>query len=162
MEQWEIYDWKVWNLLCALTFESTLNLCWKCEHEGKFYYVWWTYKKAKLFFDTNTYINSEALKIKIPDFAFETKGQAIRKNHETLFLYMTTTTRWVYAQKWKSLLSMMEEWLVNLMEFAEMVKLISFDRKRHYLHLWSNENPLLTICGQMHLWLVVLMAGKSG
>ena len=49
----------------------------------------------------------------------------------TLFLYMVTAVRLLYAQKWKGLtVPTAEDWLLKVGELAEMAKLMSLIREK--------------------------------
>ena len=68
----------------------------------------------------------------------------LEKSHGTLFLYMITAARLLYAQRWKdSALHTMEEWLVKMMELAEMAKLTSLIREKTITMFTADWKPLI-------------------
>lgn len=51
-------------------------------------------------------------------------GKPTKRKHESLFLYVTMAARVLYAQRWKDTqILTTEEWVMKLMELAEMAKL---------------------------------------
>ena len=70
--------------------------------------------------------------------------QQLEKSYGSLFLYMITAVRVLYAQRWKdSIIPTMEEWMVKLMELAEMAKLTALIREKTLTNFMANWKPLL-------------------
>ena len=79
----------------------------------------------------------EAFLLGIMDKQLNEKG-------ETLFWYMTTAARLLYAQNWKNeTIPMMEEWMLKILELAEMAKLTAIIREISTNMFRLEWNPLI-------------------
>lgn len=64
-------------------------------------------------------------------------GKPIERKHESFFLYMTVTARLLHAQSWKDTQILTpEEWIMKLMELAQMAKLATLMKDKSFLGLF--------------------------
>lgn len=71
----------------------------------------------------------------------------LEKSQGTLFLYMVTAARLLYAQRWKEPISpTMEEWMIKMMELVKMAKLTFFIREKTLRKFMVDWKSFLDLC----------------
>ena len=101
-----MYCWYLTPSKLSKMYNGVSSVCWKClQGEGTFYHLWWTCGKAKKFWNQICTIIQKILKVNLqlkPElFLLGLMDQQFEKQHGTLFLYMITAARLLYAQRWK-------------------------------------------------------------
>ena len=82
--------------------------------------------------------------MKPEQFILGLMDQQLEKQHGTLFLYMITAAKLIYAQRWKDAqIPSMEDWMIKLMELAQMAKLTALIRENTVTGFVSIWKPLL-------------------
>uniref|UniRef100_G1KW36 Reverse transcriptase domain-containing protein n=1 Tax=Anolis carolinensis TaxID=28377 RepID=G1KW36_ANOCA len=123
------YRWYLTPQKISKYYKKTSNICWKCEDQvGTFFHCWWTCKKAKKYWKEIHQAIQKMLQIKLDldpkYFLLGMLNIENNKNKETLFNYLTTAARIIYAKYWKK-----KEtpeigcWLIKIMEIMNMDKL---------------------------------------
>lgn len=81
------------------------NICWKCKVH--FFHPWWTCGKARKYWDQACILIQKILKVnrqlKPQAFLWGLIDKQMESFYGTLLLYITTTSRLLYAQRWKDL-----------------------------------------------------------
>ena len=119
----------MWPSKLSKMYKGVSGKCWKCkDQEGTFYHLWWTCKKAKTFWKRIHSIVQKILKttieLKPGTFLLGLMDKNVKDKGGSLFSYMITAARLLYAQKWKNeTIPMVNEWITKVMELAEMAKL---------------------------------------
>ena len=81
--------------------------CWKCEQEnGSFYHMWWTCKKAKLFWNMVMNLLDTVPKVKLkytPElFLLNIIDTEVTYDQKYVINHIIVTARILYAQLWKN------------------------------------------------------------
>lgn len=132
-----IYRWYLTPKKLALMYKGIPNKCWKCKQEiGSFIHMWWNCKEAKRFWEMIYNELKRIFKLNFPKnpetFLLGIEYNVLPKNFWSLFMYLTTAARLVYAQQWKNVnVPNKDDWLNKVLELAEMAKLTALIRDQY-------------------------------